>query len=395
MSDMDILIIGGAVGGLAAAERLHKSANVTIFERQSYTDKRVDCGEAINDTTLIPLKKTAENGFVNNVDGFELRIKSDDSPEAETITTSRLSCEPGYICERDTVEMSWANRLRDRGVEIRTEESIKTSELGSICTEYDYVIDASGQPSVSSQAFQFTEEYTGDMVALNTTVGGDFSAYESTPRIFFEGYVGYSWSFPKSASRANVGIGWAGDQRPSNYFQAFVDACERNNLPQPDQEETNIYTIPRGPSLDPQRAYLPKRNLLLVGDAAGIANRYQGEGICQAIRSSYLAADLLLDGRADEYPEQLYSLMKNEYRLAHLMRGAWAEHEDSELLAAVADQLSGLTIDEITRSPSRVLSRVVQNPTAAAKLAADTGMMSRAVQAYLDRWEFNANNSSV
>jgi digeranylgeranylglycerophospholipid reductase len=35
---------------------------VTLFERQSYEEKRVNCGEAVNDATLIPLEKTRATG---------------------------------------------------------------------------------------------------------------------------------------------------------------------------------------------------------------------------------------------------------------------------------------------------------------------------------------------
>lgn len=66
-------IIGGSVSGLAAATKFTKLdgfGDIVVFERQTYDDKRVDCGEAINDTSLIPIEKTSSNGFVNDIDGF-------------------------------------------------------------------------------------------------------------------------------------------------------------------------------------------------------------------------------------------------------------------------------------------------------------------------------------
>jgi len=109
-------VLGGSVSGLAAATGLIRRANfsrVTVYERQEYDEKRVDCGEAINDTTLIPLAKTPENGFVNDVDGFQLRVYdgTDRSLDARPLATSNVNCEPGYICERDVVERRWAAAL--------------------------------------------------------------------------------------------------------------------------------------------------------------------------------------------------------------------------------------------------------------------------------------------
>lgn len=391
----DVAIIGGSVSGLAAAEKLvelEKTNQVHVFERQEYDDKRVDCGEAINDATLVPLDKTPSNGFLNNVTGFQLRVYTgtDRSRDEEPLGVSNLRCEAGYICDRDTVEQQWARQLSNKGVIFETGKSVTQEKYHNIIDEYDYVVDATGQPSITNKIKDEVPNYTGDMVALNATVEGDFSDYIDYPRIFFEGYVGYSWSFPKSETHANVGIGWAGDQRPNDYMSALEGAAKRNGFPVPAQENVNIYTIPRGPSLEPQSVHIPEDNVFLVGDAAGIANRYQGEGICQGIRSANLLGELIAEGRESDYPDELFNNMKSEYRLARLMRGAWVEHEDPQLLASVAEALEGLTIDDITRQPQRVIGRVLQHPVVATQLVADRQMLKRLFNAYTDNWEYNS-----
>lgn len=392
----DAAILGGAVSGLAAATKLNEIDpidEIKVFERQEYDEKRVNCGEAINDSTLIPLEKTRENGFLNNVDGFQLRVYTgtDRNKSESPLGVSNLGCDAGYICDRDTVEARWADSLANQGVTFETGSSVTASEYREIVDEYDYVIDATGQPSLTHKVKDTVEDYTGDMVALNATVEGDFSDYVNYPRIFFEGYVGYSWSFPKSDHHANIGIGWAGDERPNDYMAALEAAAQRNDFPIPDRDDVNIYTIPRGPSLNPKDAFIPEDNVFLVGDAAGIANRYQGEGICQGIRSAYLLGDLIAEDREGEYTTRLFKNMKAEYRLAHLMRGAWVEHEDPKLLADIAEALEGLTINDITRQPQRVIARVLKHPTIAAQLVADRGMIKRLLGAYTDSWEYSAD----
>jgi digeranylgeranylglycerophospholipid reductase len=390
----DVAILGGAVSGLAAATGLAESdciGDIRIFERQKYSEKRVDCGEAINDSTLIPLEKTKENGFLNNVDGFQLQVYTgtrrdrNESP----LGISNLQCDAGYICDRDTIEAQWADKLSNQDVSFKTGSSVTTSEYWDIIDEYDYVIDATGQPSLTHKIRDMTGDYTGDMIALNATVEGDFDEYLDYPRIFFEGYVGYSWSFPKSDHSANVGIGWAGDERPDDYMSALEAAAQRNGFPVPDQDDVNVYTIPRGPSLDPEDTHIPEDSVFLVGDAAGIANRYQGEGICQGVRSAYLLSDLIINGEEEKYTTQLFNSMKSEYCLAHLMRGAWVEHENPELLASVAEAIEGLTIDDITRQPHRVVMRLLKHPRTAAGLIADRGMVGRVLNAYTDSWEYS------
>ncbi|MFB6250140.1 MAG: NAD(P)/FAD-dependent oxidoreductase [Halobellus sp.] len=390
MIKRSIAVVGGAVAGLAAADRLAPAADVTLFERQSYDDKRVNCGEAITDASLIPLAETPENGFLNDIDAFELRLfeGKEHGPADPPLGMSRIRCPPGYITDRNVVERTWAETVAADGVDVRENAAVGPDRFRELCRSHDYVIDATGQPALSMRAFGDLDAYTGEIVAVNADVGGEFSSITSVPRIFFEGYVGYAWVFPKSETRANVGIGWAGEERPNDYYAALAGACRRNGLPVPDRSETNVYTIPRGPSLHPAATYRAGENVVLVGDAAGIANRYQGEGICQAIRSSYLAAEAILEDCPETYPDRLYELMQSEYRLAHAMRGAWVEHGDPRLLARVAEALDGLTVDDITRSPGRVTARLVRHPVTASRLLADAGMRQRLVDAYTDSWEY-------
>ena len=226
------------------------------------------------------------------------------------------------------------------------------------------------------------------MVALNATVSGNFEDSLNWPQIFFEGYLGYSWAFPKSRTTANVGIGWAGEERPNDYLAAFRAAADRNSFPVPDRDQIRIDTIPRGPSLNPELAAFPDDGVYLVGDAAGIANRYQGEGICQAIRSAYCLAALIDQGVPETYPEELYSLQRPEYRLAHLIRGVLIEHEESRVVASLVGALDGITVHEITRSPLEVAKQLLRYPTVVARLFANRGMLRRLRRCYTDNWEY-------
>lgn len=390
--DLEVAVVGGAVAGLAAAERLRGFADVTLYERQSYDDKRVNCGEAINDATLVPLEKSPENGFLNDLECFDLLIygDADHGPDDEPLSTSSFDCPAGYVVDRDVVERRWARRLADDpAVDLREGANVTPGNFAELCGTYDFVVDATGQPALSLKAAGRADEYTGRFVALNADVEGDFSGWWRSPRVIFEDYAGYYWVFPKSETRANVGIGWTEAETPEDYFAALEAASERNGHPVPDRSATNVYTIPQGPSLDPARAYDPDRGVFLVGDAAGTANRYQGEGIVQAVRSSYLLADLLGAGREAEYPRELYRTMRPEYRLANLMRGVWEEGGDARTLAAMAGAIDGLTVEDITRRPRRVIARVARHPTVAARVVSRPGMVRRVVDTYRGRWEYS------
>jgi digeranylgeranylglycerophospholipid reductase len=387
-------VLGGAVAGLAAAERFSTFADVTLFERQPYAEKRVNCGEAINEASVVPLAKTPENGFLNRVEGFDVHVypSTDRDPGEPPLACPTVGVEEGYITDRDVVERRWADRLQGRGVDVRDDTSVPIGRYREIVETYDYVVDATGQPNLSLKAAGRADAYTGDTVALNADVEGDYET-PSRPDVVFEGYVGYFWVFPKSETRANVGIGWASEDRPDDYLAELRAACDRFDVPRPDRGGVEIYTIPRGPSLDPTDARIDE-HVFLVGDAAGIANRYQGEGIVQAIRSSYLLADLVEAGHEDEYPERLYASMRAEYRLAALMRGVWETTEDPTLLAAVAEAIDGLTVTDVTRDPRRVMARTVRRPQLLVRLLANSGFRRRLRDAYTDRWEYDSTPTS-
>ncbi|WP_458208653.1 NAD(P)/FAD-dependent oxidoreductase [Haladaptatus sp. NG-SE-30] len=384
-----VAVLGGAGAGLAAAERFREFADVTLFERQSYDDKRVNCGEAINEASLVPLEKISKNGFVNRVKQFDIEIYGSTNHENKP-PLARSSIDPkcGYITDRNLVERRWATRLATGedgpAVDVREDTSVSLGQYWELVEGYDYVIDATSHPSLTTKAAGETNQYTGDMIALNADVEGEFAEYLHLPRIVFEGYVGYWWCFPKTKTRANIGIGWAGTDRPTNYIEALWSACDRMDIPQPNREDVNAATIPQGPSLNPERLH-PEQGVFLVGDAAGIANRYQGEGICQAIRSSNLLARLVRKNNESDYPRHLYKQMKSEYRLATLMRGVLEDTNDVQLVAQIATAIDGLTVNDVTRCPWRVYTRIVQRPRLLARLARTSAIRRRLVRAYTDR----------
>jgi flavin-dependent dehydrogenase len=138
--------------------------------------------------------------------------------------------------------------------------------------------------------------------------------WTATPRAAFPGY---GWVFPAGEGRANIGIGVGvlGDRtagrRAARDFDAFVEHATRVGV---------LGTCTIAPSHSrPLGAWLKMGlvgtspacdRVLLVGDAAGLVNPLQGEGIAQAMDSGRAAALAILSG-IDQAPDR--------YR-AHLAR---------------------------------------------------------------------------
>ncbi|WP_458206085.1 NAD(P)/FAD-dependent oxidoreductase [Haladaptatus sp. NG-SE-30] len=379
------VVVGGAMGGLAAAHALDRIGyDVTLYERQRYDRKRVNCGEAMTTVSAIPLDTTTENGFLNRVPAFEVAVRVGDNLGEPGIFPSR----DGYITDRNVVERSWAERLEARGVTVEDGHGVSKAEFREFGRTHDLVVDATGQPSLASKVRGTTDEYTGRMTALNADVTGDFSDLYPHGRIVFADYLGYEWAFPKTENRANVGVGWHERDVPDDYFGAFQSACERNGWPAPDRSRTNVAIIPRGPSLDPDQIYLPELDVVRVGDAAGIANRFTGKGISQAIHSANLLAECVTAGNLAAYPRRLHREMRFEYLLSSLTTTVLAEGRN-DLLSEMVTVASGIDIEDIDRHAVKTLSLLPRHPSLALRLLTVHAVRKSVWSAICDRWEYD------
>jgi geranylgeranyl reductase family protein len=110
-------------------------------------------------------------------------------------------------------------------------------------------------------------------------------------------FPGYGWAFPMAGGGVNVGLGLAlrsdrgASRRAGEMLDAFVGHLRREGLLSMSELHSRIGgwlkmgvvgTTPVG------------KGVLLVGDAAGLVNPLQGEGIAQAMASGRAAAEAIL-----------------------------------------------------------------------------------------------------
>lgn len=114
-----------------------------------------------------------------------------------------------------------------------------------------------------------------------------------------QGFPGYGWLFPGEPGAANVGLGLGllGDRssakRAVGQFDAFCDHLRRLGLLDAPVDGRRlggwlkmgmVGTVPA------------RERVFLVGDAAGLVNPLQGEGIAPAMTSAAIAAEAILAG---------------------------------------------------------------------------------------------------
>jgi geranylgeranyl reductase family protein len=134
----------------------------------------------------------------------------------------------------------------------------------------------------------------GSAAALETFIPDDAGLEAPDGPAIHYGYVpwGYTWSFPGPGHRI-LGIAALKEKagrRLAACFRDFLAAC---NAPAPRDLRIHAHGLPYGNYL----CTPGYRRTLLLGDAAGLADPFLGEGIYYAHRSGQLAAEAVFESR--------------------------------------------------------------------------------------------------
>ena len=192
----------------------------------------------------------------------------------------------------------------------------------------DFVIGADGALSrVAAAAGLLDSQHTlwGFALRYYTTD----VAVESPTIVYWEPlrrrtFPGYGWLFPSPGGRVNVGLGVAvGSDRSQRAVVSQLQPDFFRSL-----ESVGLVADARTLSLENRRGgwlnmglagTRPSRDgLLLVGDAAGLVNPLQGEGISAALLSARAAADAILTrpgSAAEDYTRVLASMHGRFYSI--------------------------------------------------------------------------------
>jgi menaquinone-9 beta-reductase len=205
-------------------------------------------------------------------------------------------------------------------------------------------------------------------------------------------FPGYGWVFPAGEGRTNVGLGVGvladrtAGRRPARDLNAFVEHASRVGV-------LDVRT-PRSSPARPLGAWLkmglvgttPARDrVLLVGDAAGLVNPLQGEGIAQAMDSGCAAALAILGG-VDQAPDRYRSHLAHTHA-PYLSTTASVQRSLLQRPRIVAALTRGLTSPGVGRSLAGGWSIMWNNlldgarPTVATRMAATAASLGQVITA--------------
>jgi flavin-dependent dehydrogenase len=172
----------------------------------------------------------------------------------------------------------------------------------------DFVIGADGATSHVARSTGLTD---ARRILWGFAVRTYMSCPVDLPSIIFwepspwRGFPGYGWVFPGADGGANVGLGVAtlsdrtGGAEASRLFPKFLDHVAALGLVEDPSTSTTGRQLGGWLKMGMVGTTPAAGRALLVGDAAGLVNPLQGEGIAQAMGSGRLAAEAILGDAGD------------------------------------------------------------------------------------------------
>ncbi|HHY70336.1 MAG TPA: NAD(P)/FAD-dependent oxidoreductase [Thermoanaerobacterales bacterium] len=319
---MKLLVIGGGPAGLcAAAEAAGRGLDVTLFEK-GRIGENIKCAEGFFDTMKLLGEPSAGVRF--KVKQIIIKAKS-----THKVDASRLNL---WMIDRPFWQKALAKQAESNGVKIKENSLVQHKELAKLKNKYDYIIDASGAPSVTSRAYGFSNFYKRSSgKTVQYTMEGDFSHIENCLKVgLMPDFWGYYWIFPKGKSIANVGVGDFYPVRNDRLWVRLDRVMEEEGL------SDHIILRKIGgicPTAIPEK--LKHDNILLVGDAAGLTSPLHGGGIDMAVISATEAIKAIISG--ESYDKNLRAVFATKLKFERLLVALWRQRNLDEMDRLIAN----------------------------------------------------------
>ncbi len=295
-AEFDAVVVGCGPAGNSAAYRLARAgARVLLLEKEAMPRQKV-CGGGLSAKTLrevpFPLAPVIEREIRRVVIAFA---------GAEPVALDLAGI--GAMSQRAALDSFMTAQAVAAGASLRDGETFERFDLdgdvvrvttGTGVVTARVLVGADGVYSrVRSQLFPGTKPLMAPAIEALVWPGPGTLDLVGDTCIFDLGVIpaGYGWVFPKR-DHLNVGL-YRFTRRPGNrdmkkLLDAFVGRYRI--LQRPERIQVKALLIPVGPP-SPR---LARDNVLLVGDAAGLADALFGEGIYYAVRSGNTAAEAIL-----------------------------------------------------------------------------------------------------
>jgi len=338
--DCDALVVGGGPAGAAAAARLAaRGFTAIVVDRATFPRDKV-CGDFVGPAALAELADLGVTGTeafaaTNTIGECALHV---DGNQLGVLAIPQVGGLPAYgrVIPRRYLDAWILNTARHAGATVldgrkvtaieRAPDAVTVrghSAAGPWQLRTRLLVGADGSNSIIARALRGAVPPRQDRIVAVRAYFDDVDgpAGQADVCLCSDSFPGYAWLFPCGGGQANVGVGML----VSTYPQAGRNL--RDLLLRLIAEDASMRRRLRGARMDgrvlgcPLTTYNPRLPLtgdrvMLVGDAAGLINPLNGEGIQYALHSARWAADVAADclssGRLDAA-----SLYRYQQRVRH------------------------------------------------------------------------------
>jgi len=317
--DADVIVVGAGPAGAATATHLARGGMDTlVVERGTFPRDKV-CGDFLSPTALWELLALSDSlalGGTNAVTTAALYL------DGSLLVEQALPAGPlpplGRVVPRRELDAAIAAVARDAGARFLEGTSVTGVERSgrSVAVEVSgrprrilrarVVVGADGSNSLVGRIVRGGRVPRGDRIIALRGYFDEVAGPPGRAELFFshDSFPGYCWVFPTEPGVANVGIGMLLETFPAQTTH-LRELLSRLLATDPAVRRTLGRARPISKLVGwPLTTYNPRlpladNGLLLVGDAAGLINPINGEGIQYALASGRWAAEVLLAAARD------------------------------------------------------------------------------------------------